>query len=698
METANQLVRELIESRRLPKTLDTVLEEFGSEIKDALELQEGSLWDYKKDFPFSRSDDYFGGIVRLVCAFYNTCGGIIIFGIEDNSRRIVGNPVRINIETFNAVLRERLSSPIECSARRYDVSEGLSVDILLVPKRPVGAIPVRFSTFIGRYPEGIIYIRHNHEVLTARSADMPFLYGPRTEHETDDDHGAPLNVIRALPASPATVKEFIGRSTVMDKLWQWLVHDDEPRTFLYGKGGSGKSTIAFQFAKMVTLSTPYFKASSGENLDAVLFLSAKRTALDTNAGQIVRFIGNDFETAEELFRQIVVLSEWRNAEDVECMRLDELRLEIEEMMDTITLLIVIDDIDTLTTEGRDPGMDALYRAAIRAKKGGKILYTLRNVPTQSLAQALEVPGLEDAEYRDFIRACCEQFKQPLPLDVTIDGPLSKSSERRPLLIEAVIGLRRTAGSYEVALDLLQERSGHEIRSYLFDREYNALAIDNRARYVLAALSLSPKPLGFPDLEAVTRYNSQQLSDALGEIREMFLTLVDDDSGETQYTLGQSTRDYIAKRREELDFFAKLRERVRNYINTFSRQSKEMTRLIERTRKALYYYKDPEQALTLLEGHADNPKFSEHPIVKLCWVQLRRSMSRRFWIGRAQHSSFLMILIDYNLTLCAIGIFSKEHQVQGSIQLFEFVVRSLATNDIRLVCERSSAQRKVMRCN
>ena len=152
-----------------------------------------------------------------------------------------------------------------------------------------------------------------------------------------------------------------------------------------------------------------------------------------------------------------------------------------------------------------------------------------------------------------------------------------------------------------ALELLQQRAGDDIRSYLFEREYNALANDNRARYILAALSLSPKPLGFPDLEAVTRYNAQQLSDSLGEITEMFLTLVHDDSGETLYALGQSTRDFIISRREGLDLFAQLRETVRNYTNTFSGQSKELTRLIAQVRKSLYYYKDPKQSLRLLEN-------------------------------------------------------------------------------------------------
>jgi hypothetical protein len=48
--------------------------------------EEGILWDFKRQWPVSYSDDYFAGIARLICAFANTIGGIIIFGVHDESR------------------------------------------------------------------------------------------------------------------------------------------------------------------------------------------------------------------------------------------------------------------------------------------------------------------------------------------------------------------------------------------------------------------------------------------------------------------------------------------------------------------------------------------------------------------------------------------------------------------------------------
>src|SRR6185312_2469808 len=48
--------------------------------------QEGPVWDFKREWPFSYSDDYFAGIARLICAFANSYGGIIVFGVHDELR------------------------------------------------------------------------------------------------------------------------------------------------------------------------------------------------------------------------------------------------------------------------------------------------------------------------------------------------------------------------------------------------------------------------------------------------------------------------------------------------------------------------------------------------------------------------------------------------------------------------------------
>lgn len=55
---------------------------------------EGVQWDFKEAWPFSQSDDYFGGIARLVCAFANANGGIIVF--ESTIRNVAAAIIRFS--------------------------------------------------------------------------------------------------------------------------------------------------------------------------------------------------------------------------------------------------------------------------------------------------------------------------------------------------------------------------------------------------------------------------------------------------------------------------------------------------------------------------------------------------------------------------------------------------------------------------
>ena len=66
--------------------------------------REGETLDFKRDMP-SSSD-----LAKLVTAFYNTRGGTILFGMEDETRRLVGvaNPQGIEGGVVN-ILRARCS-------------------------------------------------------------------------------------------------------------------------------------------------------------------------------------------------------------------------------------------------------------------------------------------------------------------------------------------------------------------------------------------------------------------------------------------------------------------------------------------------------------------------------------------------------------------------------------------------------------
>ena len=69
-----------------------------------------------------------------------------------------------------------------------------------------------------------------------------------------DESGITLEMKKiesSLPGNPATLKTFVGRYRVLSDLWHWLFYTRDSRRFLWGDGGSGKTTIAFEFASMV---------------------------------------------------------------------------------------------------------------------------------------------------------------------------------------------------------------------------------------------------------------------------------------------------------------------------------------------------------------------------------------------------------------------------------------------------------------
>ena len=159
---------------------------------------------------------------------------------------------------------------------------------------------------------------------------------------------------------------------------------------------------------------------------------------------------------------------------------------IEEIFEHENLLIVIDDIDTLTTKKLDAGFDLLFRLAIKAPKTIRLLYTQRN-PPPSLENSFNVPGFTvEQDYLEFLKNCSDLFRTEMPSAKFAFSDLLKATEGIPLILETIVGLRKSCGTYEKALTLFMERKGAESRKYLFEREYHSLAEADDSRNALLA--------------------------------------------------------------------------------------------------------------------------------------------------------------------------------------------------------------------
>jgi ABC-type oligopeptide transport system ATPase subunit len=479
------------------------------------------------------------------------------------------------LDRLQQALNSNLTFDLELIFRRYDQDTPDAVDVLLVPPLPVNAMPVRFKRAIEKYAANVIWVRQSNEVMMAEPRHVPLLYCRETS--TEEASQEDLSLSGLLPPSPSTISTFVGRLATIDKIFAWIKQSGEPRNFLYGKGGSGKTTIAYQIAKTLRLYGGAILLDGVDKVDNVVFISAKQTMIDVISGHQTKFTGIDFADERELYEAILTLSNW-TSESLSDLDLNSLKGEMRELFDLTANVIVIDDIDTLTTKGLEAGFDFLYTLLIRAKKRSKILYTLRNAPSHSLANAIEVPGLEPgAEYNNFVSVCARQFKVPSPEQSFIDGKLSIISERRPLVVESIIAMRRTTSNYAEAIRLFEEGPGDDVRAYVFQREWMALPTDNFARNILAVMALYDAPLTFTDLVNLSRYDEGRVSDALSVTREMFLRL-NEIGNETTFELGALTKAFILSQAKKLAHYENIKERVRQYKKTMYPENPVLTRL------------------------------------------------------------------------------------------------------------------------
>ena len=533
---------------------------------------EGEMWDFKESWPFSYSDKYFAGICRLICAFANSSGGIIVFGVHDEKRIGGRNKVVPNIDKLSSSFKSLTGYSFEFDFRSYSHEANGDIDVLLVLPRPINVSPIRFNKTMGGYLASKTWYRDGHEVVKALPTHFPQLFC-RLQHKGFDSS---LN--GSLPPSNAQIKKFVGRTEVITELFDWLQNSDEPRTYLYGKGGSGKTTIAREFAKLVKNFGQNLEVEGTDKLDLVIFISAKERELISVDAKVSEISDPDFNDEISLLRQVLEQSGCDLEAAGAGSDIKQLRLLAVEYFNNFSYLLVLDDIDTLTTKGVDSGSDFLYRILSRSKKRSKVLYTLRNAPSQSLHNSIEVPGLHGDEYVEFVNECVNKFNVKAPEPDFMNNQLAALSERRPLVIESIIALVRTSGSYNSAEKLFVQNVGDDIRDYVFKREWDALSGAELPRLLLAALVDLNRPSTFDDLQTVLQAGDSSIRDAIGTVREMFLS-VDSAGEEALFSLAPLTRGFVNSRKESVKYYGTLQQRVINYKKKIKISPPQVVRIV-----------------------------------------------------------------------------------------------------------------------
>jgi hypothetical protein len=551
--------------QQLPRTLGEVFGDLYDEEQRSFVAQESALHDYKRDIPEDFSGSYGAAIVRLALAFYNTYGGLIVFGVDDESKEIVGSGQPINVEALNRTLSDVTTHNIECVCQTYRVAgddDGPTSTVVLVPKRG-SSLPAKLTRKLDKYPKGTVFVRQRHEVLVAKTYHLPLLFSQRTDYGSQFTNSIKGSIQKSIPPSFASMKSFIGRDDLLSGLWEWLVSGRDPRRYLFGPGGSGKSTLAYEFAQSITSSYGGILLPNGESIDYVVYLSAKETEFNVFTGGEQPFVPRDFSNAEEQMAKILYHSGTITEGELQGMSLEDYEAKLDELFNNFNGLIVLDDIDALSRASKDTGEEYLFYAAVRAACVTRFLYTLRSPPSSALNSSVNVPGLDFAsEYCEFIEAYSTQLGAAQPTSQELVAVFEETGGI-PLLIELAVGLRRHFSSYADVLTKMREIDGDAIRGYLYRREYERIRSD-RTKLMLALLSMVDAPLDAISMENLLGTTSQQLRDSISETSGIFIMPAEGRDGEVLYELVDAAKPFILAKNADLKYVGQLERKVRHF--------------------------------------------------------------------------------------------------------------------------------------
>ncbi len=573
---------------------------------------EGEIWDFKESWPTALNDEYFDSLCKLICAFANNMGGLIIFNVVDEDKTFRKSSSNPNSDRFLNAVKDKL---INCSQSEYrKLSDGdIECPCIVVYPKSQYEVPAKYRS----KSQFKWYVRDGYERKEADSKKIPVLF---CRQQVRDDKIDDNIIESSIPPSPATLPRFVSRFEIMETIFDWLHNDRQPRAFLYGRGGSGKTTIAYEVARHVSEENLVISKLNQRCFNVVIFISAKKSELNVYDGKSKRFLGTDFVDANSLYRAILICSGWYTDEDIEFKSEDELVKLLESLFDVLSIFLVIDDIDTLTTAGTDGGLETVFTIVARAKVPSKVLYTLRNAPTHALRNSIEVPGLRDtAAISAFLNLCSHQFSVPEPNEQERVSILL-CTERRPLGIESVMALRRTVPNFTLAVKRFEEHTGDDAPEYVFQREWDSLASTNRSRYLLAALALRESSVSLEEMQAILKYDTDSMNECLLEVIEMFVDKFESMDG-TKYSLGRMTKQFVIFRSQPMPRFEEIKERVINHRKTFHPQLPQINRLRAKAERYLFVAresnssKDIESAWHVINDKTLSPKITEHPAFK-----------------------------------------------------------------------------------
>lgn len=325
-----------------------------------------------------------------------------------------------------------------------------------------------------------------------------------------------------LPPRDEIYSEFVGRPNELQELSDWF-SSDTSQILVWGHGGSGKSALAYRFAREV-------RDSSAQELEAVCWVSAKKSEFVEG---FARDRSADFNDLPSLIGAV-----WAALYGDDAVpESSEPEGLIDELKST-PILLVVDDFDTVSED------DDLADFLLYEMRGTltRIIYTSRRRELLGRVWRLEAPAFSDDELKQFVESKAHEHGVDEAACLRRLNAIRSVTDAYPLYVDDLVRHARIGGIGR-AINDWQQRKGDAAREYALRRQVEHLGHSNDR--ILMTLSIADRPLIIPEISEVaglTDYDVQSGLDDLSNWR--LVNQVVQNSPEPAFSMNANTRRLV----------------------------------------------------------------------------------------------------------------------------------------------------------
>ncbi|HMH15187.1 MAG TPA: RNA-binding domain-containing protein [Edaphobacter sp.] len=509
-----QVLAKHIANRNTPGIVDFFFERSPLKIRYGF-YKEDELWDYKEDVPATNrgNEAAWAKIAADVLAFYNTKGGVLIFGIRDSDFKFVGATPKADTKLFNDKIRRYVGDRFWVSfSREFIQADQRYLGIAIVPPKAHAALRAMGD---GPTIDGRKYLKTGD--LCIRVADSTKILRGAEALNYVTNNRVPEAISQYIVNEPGfrvlrpDYREFTHRKDLCSTIDDALKSNRTFVTSLTGIGGVGKTALAC----WATLRAHDLKA-----FDYIVSLTAKDRAL-TSTGIVP--LTPTLSSLSDLLTEICDVTGFSELSQIEDLP-ERIRSVKSSIMSQFRGLLFVDNLETVD----DPQLISFLEDLPLPTRA---IVTSRKSRVRVAAMPVPVGPFSESEAVEFLThtARIRRKDSIAELSDTEKTRLANSCDRVPLVLEWFIGRARSAEKALRDAETLaaEGKHGEELLEFSFRRVYGELPEKQQA--ILKVLSLMGTQLPIEAIAAGADLPVHEVADQIEELKDYSLV-------ESQYDL------------------------------------------------------------------------------------------------------------------------------------------------------------------